>query len=154
MKRIISVFLLVAVLVMIGVPAVASRHYLEAQFEWYINHQERLILDASCSEGRIKRYHWEIRDRDCDYLVERGYGEIYRTDIYENYYGSGRYWVTLTVTDRHGRKDSITERVTVPQKYQYHRRRHKEIHLTKEERTLAWWIIGLAVVASVLKDCK
>lgn len=154
MKKIISGLLVVVILVMIGVPAaVASRHYLEAQFEWYLDREGRLVLDASCSEGRIEKYRWEIRDRDCNYLVERGRTRIFRTSIEENYYGPGRYWVTLTVTDRHGRKDSIRERVTIRQKYQYRRRRRrKEICLTKEERALAWWIIGLAVVVSVLKD--
>lgn len=155
MKKTISGLLVVAILMTVVVPAVAAHHcYLEAQFEWDLNREGELVLDGSCSEGDIEQYRWEVRDRDCNYLVERGHGRIYRTDIKENYSGPGRYWVTLTITDFRGREDSIRQKVTIRQKYQY-RRRHKEIHLTKEERALAWWIIGLAVVASILKDgCK
>jgi len=147
MKRVISVFLLVAVLVMIGVPAVAAhRHYLEAQFEWWIDSSGRLVLDGSCSEGCIEEYIWVIRDCDCNYLVERSSGRRYRTGIYENYYGRGRYWVTLTVYDYDSREDSTTQKVIIPKKYCERRQRHRrEISLTKEEKFWLLVVLGLVI---------
>ncbi len=158
MKRIISVFLVVILMVVwvSVIPAVAACEYsLEAQFRWYLR-EGRLFLDASCSRGDIEKYRWEIRDRDCEYLVEKGDGEIFRTSIEENHYGPGRYWVRLVVADRQGREDEITEKVTVRQKYQYRRRRweyyREEIRLTREEKLWVLGIIFLVVVADIIKD--
>ena len=159
MKRVISGIVLVAMLWMIAVPAAAARGYsLKAQFEWYLR-EGRLILDASCSKGRIEEYYWEIRE-NCEDVVESGYGRIYRIDCYD----PGRYWVTLTVTDRQGREDEVTERVTIPSKYYREerivisprylpeRKEKRKICLTEEDRRLALKIIVLAFFFDFLKD--
>ena len=165
MKRIISVFLVVILMVIcVSVTAVADScyHYPRAEFEHYLDREGRLILDGSCSKGDIEEYYWEIRGDKYGYLVERGHTRIFQTSIYENYYGSGRYRVTLTVTDQHGYEDSITEKVIIPQKYQRHRRGHKkEIGLTieltceltgeltgKEKMIAGLFFIGLAIILS------
>ena len=121
-KLIVSVLIVCVVLGMLAsfVPASASyqRNLPQADFDWYINHQGRLVLDATWSTGNIQKYRWEIWEECewCDYsdwpvvkLVRR------RSSIYKTRLPSGKYLVTLTVYDCQGRKDSIYRLVKIPE---------------------------------------
>lgn len=119
-----------------------------ACFEWGIDKWGRLVLDASCSTGRIQEYEWQIRDytKDWNYrnIVDYGYGCIYRT-----YLPLGRYEVILRVLDFKGRIDSTSRLVVIPERVCRERPREEvevtlEVGFTKEvtkEEVIFWFII-------------
>lgn len=162
MKKLIVSVLVVCLVLMMAVPVSASyyRYKLpQADFEWWIDKWDRLVLDATCSTGNIQKYRWEIRDYE-EYLdwpiewvdpIECGSGRIYKT-----YLQPGRYLVTLIVIDFKNRKDSISRLVKIPEVEQRTYRPRvsveftltKEITLTEEQRRSLFFLglIGLIIV--------
>ena len=161
MKKLIVSVLVVCLVLMMAVPVSASYYrckILKADFEWWIDKWDRLVLDGTCSTGNIQEYRWEIRNyEEClDWSIEWvdpiecGSGRIYKT-----YLQPGRYLVTLIVIDSKGLKDSINRLVKIPE---VERRTYKprvsvefiltkEITLTEEQRRSLFFLglIGLII---------
>ena len=84
------------------------------------NSPYKVRFDGSASSSpvglKIKKYFWQFGDRPNDKCSDRDLNDSKHSSIVENTYKKiGSYYVTLTVLDERGGRDSISKTITVTQ---------------------------------------